>query len=79
MIDSRYLNDVTSSMRSPSINIVVLGAILLLTTISSALVDGPYNDLSSATSPSSMPQNRIPRQIPLCHTRSNAFLKSMKL
>ena len=33
MIDPSYLNDVASSRRSPFINIVVLGAILLLTTV----------------------------------------------
>ena len=33
MIDPRYLNDVTSSRRSPFFNVVVLGAILLLTII----------------------------------------------
>ena len=33
MIDLRYLNDVTSSTRSPLIYIVVLGATLLLTMI----------------------------------------------
>ena len=33
MIDPKYLNDVTSSRHSQFINIVVLGAILLLTMI----------------------------------------------
>ena len=33
----------------------------------------------SVTSPSSMLYHRITRQSPLCYTRSNAFLKSMKL
>ena len=33
MIDPRYLNDLTSSTHPPFINIVVLGAILLLTMI----------------------------------------------
>ena len=39
-----------------------------------ALVGGPYSDLSSVTSPSSMLYRRISRQSILCHTRSNAFL-----
>ena len=44
MIDPRYLNDVTSSKRSPFINIVVLGAILLLTMILlfSAIIHYPF-------------------------------------
>ena len=43
MIDPRYLNDAISSRRSPFINIVVLGAILLLTMILlfSALISIP--------------------------------------
>ena len=43
MIDPRYLNDFTYSWRSPFINIVLLGAILLLTIILlfSALISIP--------------------------------------
>ena len=43
MVNPRYLNDVTSSKRSPFINIIVIGTILLLTMILlfSALISIP--------------------------------------
>ena len=76
MIFSRYRLNSTGDKSHPWHTPTDVGTSPLCNT---ALVDGPYSDSSSVTSPSSMLYRRITRQSPLCHTRSNAFLKSMKL